>query len=141
VTDLTTATLNLAPDALSVREVGPWLRAALRKLDPDTAGALLSRMELAVHEVCMNVVNHARLPAGSEIELSLALDAGGLTVCVRDPGEEFNLAEVPNPPERVLQEHGYGIKIVRALVTELSYRHTGTGNELALRIDLGENRG
>ncbi|OLF07066.1 hypothetical protein BU204_35925 [Actinophytocola xanthii] len=113
----------------------------MQHIDAETAGALLSRMELAVHEVCMNVVEHAQLPPGSTIELSLVLSSDGLTVWVRDPGEEFDLAAVPSPPERVLQERGYGIKIARALVSELTYRRTGSGNELALRIDLGNDHG
>ncbi|GLZ36703.1 ATP-binding protein [Actinokineospora sp. NBRC 105648] len=141
MTSVTTATLRLAPDVLSTREIGPWLRTAMRHVDAETADALLSRMELAVHEVCMNVVDHAHLPADSVIELSLVLSSTDLTVWVRDRGAEFDLAAIPDPAEGVLQERGYGIKIARALVSELSYRRTRSGNELALRIDRGGRDG
>lgn len=136
MTGVTSATLDLEPTALSVRAIGPWLRDALAGLDPATADALMSRMELAVHEICMNVVDHAELPAGDTIELSLALGPHDLTVRVRDGGAGFDVAAVPEPAGHELQERGYGLKIARALVDDLTYRRTATGNELTLRIDL-----
>ncbi|WP_420123608.1 ATP-binding protein [Nakamurella sp.] len=136
MTGVITAALAIEPTARSTRAIGPWLRDALAGLDPAAADALMSRMELAVHEVCMNVVDHADLPAGGRIELSLALGPRDLTVWVRDGGPGFDLAAVPDPAGHELQERGYGLKIVRALVDDLTYRHTAAGNELALRIDL-----
>lgn len=137
MTGITSARLDLEPTARSTRAIGPWLRQSLAGLDPDTADALMSRMELAVHEACMNVIDHADLPAGGTIELSLALSPHELTVRVRDGGGAgFDLAAVPDPATHDLQERGYGLKIVRALVDDLNYRRTAAGNELTLRIDL-----
>lgn len=135
--DPTTATLSLTPTALSMRAIGPWLRESVGGRDPRTTPALLSRMELAVHETCMNVVDHARLPGDERIELTLTLSPADLTVRIRDGGAEFDPVGVPEPAVGELRERGYGVKIVRSLVDELHYRRVGARNELALRIDLG----
>lgn len=133
--------LRLEPTALDVRRVGDWLRSATGHLDEQRAEALLSRAELAVHEACMNVIDHANLPDGAVIDLRLALEPDRLTVWVMDPGDEFDMSGVAAPPEGTLQERGYGVKIIRALVSELTYRRTAEGNELTLRIDEGDDDG
>lgn len=136
----TAATLDLVPTALSLRAIGPWLRDCTRDLDPAAAQPVLSRMELAVHESCMNVVDHAELTDGDTIELCLALGPRDLTVRVRDPGTAFDPGTVPEPARGHLQERGFGVGIVRALVDELTYRRSGSHNELVLRIDLEDPR-
>lgn len=130
--------LSLEPDPLALRELGSWLGTATQLL-PDRAAAatLLARAELAVHEACMNVVDHAQLPAGEVIELDLVLTADRLTVRVVDWGEEFRLSDVPNPPADVLQERGYGVKIIRSIVSDLTYRRDDSTNVLELTIDVG----
>lgn len=130
------ATLGLVPTELALRAIGPWLQQSVGGLDPTTARAVLPRMELAVHETCMNVVHHAALADGEQIELALTLDPDHLTVYVRDPGAAFDQAGVPEPAGGELRERGYGVKIARSLVDELTYRRQGSRNELALRIDL-----
>ncbi len=132
----TTATLGLAPTEVALRAIGPWLARSVGGLDPATARSLLPRMELAVHETCMNVVHHAALSDGEQIELVLTLDPDHLTVYVRDSGAAFDQAGVPEPAGGQLRERGYGVKIARSLVDELTYRRQGSRNELALRIDL-----
>lgn len=131
-----TAAVELEPTALAMRAIGPWLRAGTCELDPDLAGKVLSRMELAVHEACMNVVDHARLADGETIALTLVLGPRDLTVRIRDRGTHFDPVDVPRPPSGQLQERGYGVTIVRALVDDLRYHHDGSANELRLRIHL-----
>ena len=134
----TAGTLDLSPTALSMRAIGPWLQESTRDLDPGASQTLLSRMELAVHEACMNVVDHAGLDAGDRIELTLTLGPAGATVRIRDPGPAFDPGEAAEPPAGELRERGYGVKIVRSLVDDLGYRRIDGHNELALRIDLGD---
>ena len=128
--------LHIEPRGVAVRKVGPWLTEATAVLAPDVAGPLLARAELAVHEACMNVIDHANLPIASSLELELELTAEHLIVRVFDLGDPFDLAGVPIPNPQVLQPRGYGVKIIRALVTELSYRRVGETNELTLRFDM-----
>jgi anti-sigma regulatory factor (Ser/Thr protein kinase) len=132
------SSLSIEPSALAVRAVGPWLRTALDGAGSDGVDALMMRAELAVHEACMNVVDHANLPAGSSIDLFLELTPQHLVIRVCDPGDQFDLESVPEPAPATLQERGYGVKIIRALVSELTYRRLGAVNELQLRIDISD---
>ncbi len=129
--------LQIEPTALAVRAIGGWLHDAAAHVDPAAAAALLSRAELAVHEACMNVIDHAELPSGSSLTLDLELTYGALTVRVSDPGDPFDLDAVPVPDPQALEPRGYGVKIIRGLVSELSYRRVGSTNELTLRFDIG----
>ncbi len=130
------SSLRLEPSALAVRQVGPWLSSSLASLGSDVADAVMMRAELAVHEACMNVVDHANLPSGSTIDVYLELTPERLIVRVCDPGDEFDLGAVPEPAPMTLQERGYGVKIIRSLVTELTYRRLDSVNELQLQIDI-----
>ncbi len=130
--------LRLEPSALAVRQVGPWLRSSLTSLGTELADAVMMKAELAVHEACMNVVDHANLPSGSTIDVHLELTPERLVVRVCDPGDEFDLAAVPEPAPMTLQERGYGVKIIRSLVSELTYRRLGSVNELRLHIDINQ---
>lgn len=141
MTPLAESRLVLEPNALDVRRIGGWLRSATEQLEEHKAAALLARAELAVHEACMNVIDHAHLPDGAVIDLRLALEPDRLTVWVVDSGEEFDMDSVPSPPVGALQERGYGLKIIRALVSTLTYRRTADGNELELRIDQEDDHG
>ncbi|WP_187264997.1 ATP-binding protein [Homoserinibacter sp. GY 40078] len=129
--------LLLEPNALAARAIGSWLRTATDKLDSAAGEALLSRAELAVHEACMNVIDHAHLPEGSQVELNLRLTTEWLTVQIFDDGDVFDPATIPTPAPRVLQERGYGMKIIRSLVNHVSYRRIGSRNTLELRIYVG----
>jgi anti-sigma regulatory factor (Ser/Thr protein kinase) len=124
-----------------MRAIGEWLRESTGGIDPAVAAELISRAELAVHEACMNVVNHADLPSGSVIDLALDVREDGLTVTVCDPGVEFDFDAVPSPDPHVLQERGYGVKIIRALVDDFTYRRVGATNELVLQINVGGDNG
>ncbi|MGB6183328.1 MAG: ATP-binding protein [Rhodococcus sp. (in: high G+C Gram-positive bacteria)] len=128
--------LHLEPTALGVRAIGPWLQAATDHLDADVAAAVFPRAELAVHEACMNVIDHANLVTGSAIEVILELRDECLTVRIRDCGDEVELPTAATPRDP-LSERGHGLKIIRSLVNEVSYRRIGSTNELELRIDIG----
>lgn len=131
------ATLELEPTALATREIGGWLAASLASLAPATAAVVLPRAELAVHEACMNVIEHGGLPDGSTIGLALELGPTALTVRVTDHGAPFDPSTAAALPAEPLRERGYGLTIIRSLATEVSYRRVGAVNELELRMEIG----
>ena len=136
MTTLSQSRLELQPNALAVRAVGGWLKAATDQLEPDAAADVFPRAELAVHEACMNVIDHANLPEGGVIELSLVLSADRPIGRVTDRGDVF---ELPGPTVRSpgeLSDRGYGLRIIRSLVSEIAYERIGSGNHLELRIDI-----
>ncbi len=137
MTEIVRSRLALEPTALATRRIGGWLAASLAHLDPATASALAARAELAVHEACMNVIEHGELPAGSTIDLALEATPGELVVRLVDRGAPFDpsgVAALPADPER---ERGYGLTIIRSLTTAVAYRRVGEKNELELRMEIG----
>lgn len=138
MTILARSSLTIAPTALAVREVGTWLKDSIILVDNESIASLLSRAELAVHEACMNVVDHADVPAGSSISLTLELQSRHLSVTLTDQGQPFDLDAVPLPDPLALKARGYGVKIMRSLASEVRYKRTGQTNELVLRFDIKE---
>jgi serine/threonine-protein kinase RsbW len=126
------ARLRLPADLLALRDLGPWLRGLL---DPAGAGELHGRLELALHEVCVNVVQHAYGEAGGTIDVSGRAGPGSVELTVTDCGAAFDAAAVTAPRPGVPQERGYGLGIVEQLVDELTYIREGEGrNRWVLRV-------
>ncbi len=93
--------------------------------------ALALRIQLAVHEVCANIVDHAYagLPPGRiAVAFYLSTDRRRFEIEVRDTGRPFDLATVPEPNPAALQERGYGLFLVRNLMDEVTYQSGSEGN-------------
>jgi serine/threonine-protein kinase RsbW len=105
--------------------LGPCLEAILKEMPPPSEDKNLPyALELAVHETCTNIVQHAyRNSSGRiELELSLAQHPQRLVIDLYDTGRAFNLAEVSQPNLDIPQEHGYGLFLVRQLMDDVSYQ-------------------
>lgn len=88
--------------------------------------ALCYNIQLAVHEICTNIIRHAYggEQAGSgRIEIALALHAEPrqLVVELRDTGVTFQPELVGEPALDEPQVHGYGLFIVRSLMDLVQY--------------------
>ena len=95
-------------------------------------------VQLAVDEACSNIIEHAY---GGEdrgdIECTCRIDNEGLTVTLRDQGDSFDLASVPEPDIHAnLEERdarGLGVYFIRQLMDEIRFAHTpDSGNVLTL---------
>jgi serine/threonine-protein kinase RsbW len=76
----------------------------------------------AFAEVFNNIAIHAYQRRGTgDVELTILVDEGCLTVEIRDQGEPFDLGAVPAPELDALPEGGMGIHIARALLDEVDY--------------------
>ncbi len=131
---LTPAHLRLPPDRESARHIGPWLTEILGELPEEEALRIFSRLELAVHEICINIVDHASPPAGSMVEITGHIEPDQVRVELSDRGVAFAADEVIPPIDGVPQERGYGLFIVRKLVDELGYRRDNDTNRWWLRV-------
>ena len=118
-----------------VRQIGPWLTGVLEELPDDEAGAIASRLELAVHEVAVNIIDHAALPAAAEIRFSAEITDSAIEIRVTDPGQPFDPSAVRIPVSGVPQERGYGLLLVGKLVSDLGYRRLDAGNRWTLRVN------
>jgi serine/threonine-protein kinase RsbW len=119
------------------------LPAAYRYLNilGSVVGALLERVEgveardtvrynieLALHETCTNVVEHAYGDQEGRISVVLTLEEQPrrLVMDVSDTGRSFDLSTVQEPDLEQPQTSGYGLFLVHRLVDTVSY-HTENG--------------
>jgi anti-sigma regulatory factor (Ser/Thr protein kinase) len=108
-----------------------WTAAAL-------APARMGSFELALEEIFMNVVMHARQPgiAPHRVELSLSLDSGAVTMMVEDDGPQFNPLSLPPPdltaPLADRNVGGLGVYLVRNVMDTVSYARIAGRNQLRM---------
>lgn len=94
-------------------------------------GAYLARV--GVHELLVNVRNHAYGRGPGDIELGATLTPEGVTITITDWGAE--LADVqPNPPADPSESGGYGLSIIDRAFTEVIYRRVMGRNLWTLTI-------
>lgn len=94
----------------------------------------LYNLELALQEVAVNIVKHAYAHSEGRIQMTLCLEAqpARLTLLLHDTGASFDPARVPPPKLGELQEHGFGLFLVRQLMDEVEYSHSTRGNRWKL---------
>lgn len=92
--------------------------------------ANLYNLELALQEVAVNIVKHAYAHREGRIQMTLSLEAHPprLTILLHDTGASFDPARVPPPKLGELQEHGFGLFLMRQLLDEVEYTHSASGN-------------
>ncbi len=92
-------------------------------------------VELAVSEICTNIIQHSYLMVGGEIRGSLTPLANGIQIDLYDDGESFDPNNVPEPSSQfnALNEGGYGLHIVRQIMDSVQYQpNTSKGNHWRL---------
>ena len=107
--------LNVLDTFTTVLEQAEGLR------DP---AALAYNVQLAVHEICTNIVGHGYSEHSSgriKITLTLAKEPQILIIDLHDTGRAVDLSAIPDPNLEEAQEGGYGLFLVRQLMDEVSY--------------------
>ena len=121
---------------LELRQIPFWIRSVLSSepnLLPSQVSALMTRVELAVQELCVNVVTHAYGGrSGERLELIVQLDAHEFSVVVIDDGPEFDPEAVPAPDPDAMQVHGFGVSIISSLTTEFAVTRSDGRNRSRL---------
>jgi serine/threonine-protein kinase RsbW len=79
----------------------------------------IDEMELALGELCTNVIRHAGMKPGSNYQVELELDEGKALITVRDRGVGFEpaITEEPTPTE----SGGLGLWLVEKLTDRLTF--------------------
>lgn len=129
--DVLVEALDLDADLAELRALGPWLAHVL-----DAAGAASAHgsLELALHEVCVNVVTHAYEDGPGRIQVRSRCDDETIELEVCDHGSAvFDESGAPEPVPGVPQIHGYGLMIARQLTDELIYHREDDMNIWLLR--------
>lgn len=102
------------------------------------ANAETYAVELAVDEACCNIIDHAYGGEGrGELECSVVVKEGELTVILRDSGKPFDPESIPTPnlnvPLEKLKPRGVGLYLMRKLMDEIDYKFSkNNGNILTM---------
>jgi serine/threonine-protein kinase RsbW len=127
------AVLTIPASHLGARDIGPWL-AGLCAGRSDAAQTL-SRLELALHELCINIVDHAYGGSDAgEIRIAGRLSQTGVQLEIRDRGTEFVQDRVVSPEPGVPQIRGYGLFLIEKLVESTHYRRQQDENVWTMTI-------
>lgn len=108
----------------------------LSNLPPDSKGDdFVYLVELAVSEICTNIIEHAYAGVEGYINGTITLTSVGIEIDVYDQGKGFNPNAVPPPISDPMDpsEGGYGLHIVRQIMDVAKYEvDTSLGNHWKL---------
>jgi serine/threonine-protein kinase RsbW len=122
--------LNLPASHKFLNVVGACLTAMLERISPGSEyQATAYNLELAVHETCTNIVDHAYYDSDGRIDitLSLAEQPRRLVVDLHDTGRTFDLSTIEEIDLEDPHVRGYGLFLVKQLLDEVCY-YPETGN-------------
>lgn len=91
---------------------------------------------MAVREITVNAITHGnRLDAGKKVTIDFSLSPQALVIDVRDEGQGFDFAHLPDPlaPDNLLRQSGRGIFLARAFMDEVELHAGGHGTEVRMR--------
>lgn len=129
-----TIVLDLPSEASALAVVRATVRALAEdgrrvRLDPRE----VDEVQVALQEACTNAIRHAHKGDANlrfQVEMNRLEDA--LVVRVKDSGGPFELDARKEAPPESLQEGGYGIRIMRAWMDEVSVSRQDDRNVLTL---------
>ena len=99
----------------------------------------LSALLLAVTEATTNAIIHAnKSDKNKMVQITAKIVDGKLNVIIKDEGPGFEPEDVPDPtdPENLLNDSGRGLYLMRIYMDDLQYRHTSTGTETILVLNI-----
>lgn len=118
--------LNIDSDLRNLAAVLSWFEALRPFLDDDIAW---QQCRIAIVEAFTNAVRHAHRdqPKETPIQLEAVLDDSVLILKVCDRGAPFDLDQYFRhlPPSSIEAEGGRGLRLIRDISDQLSYRRDG----------------
>jgi serine/threonine-protein kinase RsbW len=129
------STRRVRNDHAELQGLSAWLRRFVEHVG--AGAATTASLELCVHEVVTNVIDHAFLDDDlHEIVVRLEDHETEIVAIVEDDGAPFDpLTVPPRAKPRTLDEatvRGYGLPILRALAGRLAYERTADRNRFTL---------
>jgi len=131
---LSLKTLVVQADLSEMDKIRQFLKESLRELDITEKDYFT--LELALVEMCVNVIRYAYPEVRGEISLVVRRGRGNISIEIRDSGVAFDPRSVPRPDiDEIVQagrKGGLGIYLARKLMDEFRYRREDAQNVLTL---------
>ncbi len=132
----TSPQLTIDATHLALRTLGPWLAGALNEFADQGLIERCGEIELALHEVATNVVDHAYAGGadGDQMTIDLRLIDNKLIARICDQGRPFvDPGTRPDPDDP--QVRGYGLMIVEQLASTIEQASGSYGNRWTLSFE------
>lgn len=107
------------------------IRSVLERVEtPGLSNEIIYQIQLAVHEVCNNIIEHAYGHEEGELQIVLTVPSTTqpLIVDLYDTGATFDPASLALPDLSTPRVEGYGLFLAHQLLDEVTYTATATAN-------------
>lgn len=114
----------------ALEQITDYIMQLAAHIDPETR----SQLVLAVHELCMNIVQHSYAGETGMIEIDGQWSGSRLELTIRDTGSHaFVRPDVIKPPNIFdFPESGWGIYIVHQVMDSVKYERFAGHNQWSL---------
>lgn len=132
--DIRTFSLSIPSDRSSILAVEPFLRSIA---ELQLLGGRYHDLLVAVTEAVNNGIIHGNTcDAAKLVHIDVQVTPHDVIVVVRDSGAGFDVAAVPDPrsPERLLQEGGRGVFLIRQLSDASDFQPTSSGMTVFIKF-------
>lgn len=132
--DIPTFSLTIPSDRSSILAVEPFLRSIA---ELQVLGGRYHDLLVAVTEAVNNGIIHGNTcDAAKLVHIDVRVTSHDVIVVVRDSGAGFDAAAVPDPrsPERLLQEGGRGVFLIRQLCDASDFQPTSSGMTVFIKF-------
>ena len=105
--------------------IGVTIRALLERYpEPVLSAGTIYQLQLAVHEICNNIVEHAygHEDGDLQVELTVPEDHHALIIDLYDAGKAFDPELITEPDLSEPQVKGYGMFLAHQILDEILYR-------------------
>lgn len=123
--DDTTIKLEIPAEHKHLNIIGACLTALLERVDHLNDREMLAyNLELALHETCTNIVEHAYSEQIGRIQIAMSIASTPqrqLVIDLFDTGRSFVIENAESPDLDNAQVHGYGLYLMRQLLDEVIY--------------------
>lgn len=104
-------------------------------LDDDRFYKLLVATTEAVNN---GIVHGNKRDPSKKVVLTCVVKNSNLIICVRDEGEGFDFASLPDPlaEENLLRDHGRGVFLIRSLMDHVEFHKTPEGSEVVMTMNI-----
>jgi anti-sigma regulatory factor (Ser/Thr protein kinase) len=102
--------------------------------------AEITRIELCVEEVVVNIINYAYQESGGALRMSCSSDKSNFIITIEDDGVPFDMLQKEDPDINASAEErqigGLGVFLVKELMDEVVYSRKNNKNVLVLKKKL-----